>query len=658
MSKTPYSFSPIDVNKSVTDTPMWRDGSSQEENYSGELLLSFTALTPLLVGNLQRNINQRQSTLVPQMLENGQILIPGSSLNGMLRSTLSNLLQSPMSQDKVTEHHYTYRPNLGASGSKREMRAAVVLNPKNEQGEVEVLLLPDSSQVAFIQNGTYNELIRDKLNNNRINDTINDLEQDRNNRFRTKLQYNRGNQLDLNHQVFLYKGGIDGEGILAQAFNNRGQTYNQVLYPYNAYEQTLNNPDNRIALSAKLVKHYYKTQEVLANTKAGHITNSHPLVNDENNHRIGRAISNAAQLEPNQLIYVEVIKGTKQVTSFGHHYHYRWAYTSSIHEKDGEVRQELRLLDIEKTNEKQPQQLAASRLLFGYTQQDEALGQGDHKRLAGRLSFNFAIESEETLNKRLQSEPKEIQLQTLGLPRPSAVEFYLKQNKLPKELRTYGDEITDPGSDLSGRKFYQHQPDARNNANLYTANQYTNTQDDQQGTFIKWYSQPGSKFNVTLSFANLRPWELGALLLAINPRLAEDYWNPSKNKMGYAHKLGYAKPLGFGSIRFKVDKARWHKNDSWDWQIATEDSQLEEIESSCLSALKDKLTASNITDADIQAWLSPLAWSDKGSAAYPEERGTIFGYHSKIRIDHAKNRRSNNQNFTALKQQLDINKAD
>jgi hypothetical protein len=47
------------------------------------------------------------------------------------------------------------------------------------------------------------------------------------------------------------------------------------------------------------------------------------------------------------------------------------------------------------------------------------------------------------------------------MPRPSAVEFYLKQPELPTDLLTYGDDLKDPGGELAGRKVYRHQPDAR-----------------------------------------------------------------------------------------------------------------------------------------------------------------------------------------------------
>lgn len=692
--KIPYNFSPIDISKSVTDSLVWRDGSYTDENYTGELLLSFKALTPLLVGNLQRPMednNKKENKLVPQMLENGQILIPGSSLNGMLRSTLANLLQAPMSQDKVTEHHYTYRPNLGSSGKEREMRAAVVLNPQNQQGEVEILLLSEkeSKNVVFINDDNFEKYVKDKKSTRIQSEPIKGLMEESNN-YRKKIvsqddfrhcqfiknpnakkkcieqrEKVKNNNFSFNHHKLIYKGGIDGDGILAKGFKRSAGVYNQVLYCHNEYQKIKSNPENKAVISKEVFNHYLTTQKVLANDKYGHLTSSNPITKNINLKDAKKAIKASTDLEENQLIYVEINPKTNQITSFGHHYQYRWAYTSSIHKKSDEIRQELDLLTDEKTTNDEPSLLAATRLLFGYTQQDESLGKKDYKRLAGRVSFNFALEdaAPEQLAQRLQEKQEPLKLQTLGQPRPSAVEFYLQQNKLPQQLLTYGDEITDTGSNLAGRKYYPHQPDARSNNNLYKA-----PQGSDQGTHIQWHSPVNTQFKVSLRFANLRPWELGAVLLALNPRLAQELYKLDNHKHGYAHKLGYAKPLGFGSIRFALDKARWYQQDNWQTmqQVASsEDDDLKKLQKSCLNALKIKLDKHGIGKADIEAWLKQLAWNDEGSAAYPtapqgkNKEETIFAYHSAIRRNHANNRRGAyvKDDFKQLEHQLKTNKA-
>jgi len=149
----PYRFVGISPSAAITDAPLWRDGSSKEKRLSGELLLTLTALTPLIVGNHQHKVDEKHSILVPQMLEDGRVLLAASSLKGMLRSTLASLLNAPMS--RVTEHHYTYRPNLGFGGedAKREVRAAIVHEVQGEGKDAQVTLhlLPPAASVVFVR---------------------------------------------------------------------------------------------------------------------------------------------------------------------------------------------------------------------------------------------------------------------------------------------------------------------------------------------------------------------------------------------------------------------------------------------------------------------------------------------------------------------------
>lgn len=87
----------------------------------------------------------------------------------------------------------------------------------------------------------------------------------------------------------------------------------------------------------------------------------------------------------------------------GHHFHYRWAYTSSVRYKNrvldgqGMLRRELAPHHEICDEHGAPKKLSAVRLLFGYALdgRDEALeklANGSYKRLAGRVTFNHAVE--------------------------------------------------------------------------------------------------------------------------------------------------------------------------------------------------------------------------------------------------------------------------
>lgn len=675
----PYGFRPIDVTATVLDTPMWRDGTSAEDRYSGEILLTLTALTPLIVGNQQYSIDGKQNELVPQRLDDGRVLIAGSGLKGMLRSALADLLQAPM--DKVAEHHYTYRPNLGfAEGNKpkREFRAAIVESVEGTlpNAKVSVKLLRSDSNVVFVRANAETSLSA-YHSGQLVSGDFHDLFIE-SGTGRSRLKRENGKSASLRHYVYHYAGGIDGEGIFAEAFSETSKTYKRVLV---AAEQV--DKAQSIPLSESILRAYHRTQEILADDHHGHLAPGHPLNSSLDQKQVKKALLRHSVLVPQQLIYLEIEhrqmpNGNKGIgiTSMGHHFQYRWAYSSSIQRKKvlfdvhARLRPELSLNPEEIADEEgAPKRLSGARLLFGYTlegrnREQEALATGNFKRLAGRISFNTAIETPEdkTMKERFVKEGQPVRLQILGMPRPSAVEFYLKQDQLPGRLRTYGDQSGDVGGELAGRKYYRHQPAARNQESLYALGEAGNDQNtEDRGTLVRYLSREDSEFRCTLRFDGLRLWELGALLAALEPqRLAESFGiPPSHSEDGYANKLGYGKPLGLGSIRLRVDSARWRKNDSWEWQhcSGTSDSFFTEA----LQQLHDTLESAWGKDCQqrVQDWLKTRRWKQRGRANYPqkEKRGesTIFNFHSDIRRRYAQARRSAEQsgNFSDLKTLLD-----
>ena len=683
----PYGFSPINPLHSIHDTPLWRDGSSKEPRFSGELLITLTALTPLIVGNHQQELDKKHSFLVPQMLDDGRVLIGAASLKGMLRSALVSLLQAPM--DRVTEHHYTYRPNLGFGpkngANRREQRAAIIKEVKGEgpAATVTIDLLPSDCPVVFIRNLAQQRLGQ-PVAGEHIQCTISGvtLNKEKATRMRLETAGNSSGKTPLDHYFFLYHGGIDGDGHLARAFKSNSHVYHAVLVPTPEYKKA-----TTMCVPEKVLTAYYRTQEILADDKYGHLSPGYPnLKNLQNVDNTQRSICKHAHLQINQLIYVEIETGKTSpdkaginITSMGHHFQYRWGYSSSVCYENrlldgkGKLRAELALRPEEHADKQgAPQRLTSGRLLFGYAVDDRddmqaGLAQNNFKRLAGRITFNTAIEYHEnkTLAERFMEGGKEIQLHVLGMPRPSAVEFYLKQATLPKQLTTYGDLPGDPGGNLAGRKFYRHQPDAREQAQRYSSNErQNNANTEERGTCVRYLSRPGSRFRCTLRFDSLRPWELGVLLTALNPKLLESTFELPNHPRGYAHKLGYGKPLGLGSVRLKIDAARWQANDDWIWQQSqTNETAWQNLQTSSLAALKDKLlTAWQDTEASkshLTSWLKARAWADSGFAAYPtkadkDDKKTIFNYHTNLRRDHAAVRRGDTHKcFNELKKLLE-----
>ena len=691
----PYGFTAIEPNLSIHDAPLWRDGSSQEPRLSGELLISLQALTPLLVGNHQHEIDDKHSELAPQMLEDerdgriGRVLLGASSLKGMLRAALSSLLQAPM--ERVAEHHYTYRPNLGFNTKQDpevEQRAAIVKHIEGEgpTAAVSLQLLPKECQVIFVREDALRFLNHPRAKEH-IQQVVYGVELEEKDRSqRLNASKNRNAVARLNHHCFLYRGGIDGEGHLARAFRAGSSVYQWVLVPDEDAKnvKTIKVPD-------KVLKGYYETQNILGDTQHGHLAPGHPSVSKLGQPGLEatqRSIRQHASLQVGQLIYVEVQHGKTlsgqvdmRINSMGHHFQYRWGHASSVRRKNrlidgiGELRQELAPHPEERAdNQGAPQQLTGSRLLFGYAVDDQndaqkGLASGNFKRLAGRISFNTALEmvGNKTPAERFENPDQPIILKILGMPRPSAVEFYLKQTALPKKLTTYGDLPSEAGGDLAGRKFYRHQPSARVRSDLYkegSGNPGTAAANpEMRGTCVHHLSKTGSEFKTTLRFDSLRPWELGALLAALKPEHIETTLGMNPHLHGYAHKLGYGKPLGLGSVRLTIDGARWQRNDDWQWeQSQSTEAPWKALQQEALTALKTRLFENAARKTGVEAWLKARRWTDKGSAAYPTKQGkkdgkpvmTIYDFHTALRRDHAAARRGDtSKNFNELKNLLD-----
>ena len=114
---------------------------------------------------------------------------------------------------------------------------------------------------------------------------------------------------------------------------------------------------------------------------------------------------------------------------------------------------------------------------------------------------------------------------------------------------------------MRGRKFYRHHGTAREE-------EYTRAggRCDDQNRTVRDALAPRARFEFTVSFENLAPIELGALL-----------WVLEMDQQG-VHRLGFAKPLGFGSVQIRVnavqvldpaqryiglDTPGWHTVTSW-----------------------------------------------------------------------------------------------
>ena len=187
------------------------------------------------------------------------------------------------------------------------------------------------------------------------------------------------------------------------------------------------------------------------------------------------------------------------VKDFGFSRLYRQPYRKSIHQC---------LPD----NHKRREEIDLAQAVFGYSNKEGSL--------KGRVRFSHAT-CKNTKGTVEELEPVFI---TPGSPKPSFYPFYLKQ-KDGEQLKTYGTE----GAQIQGwKRFLLHQKEK-------PSEKFTNPK--IQSAFKPLSA--GTTFTCRISYHNLRPFELGALIQAVDLLGEEDVF----------HSIGYAKPFGYGKIK-------------------------------------------------------------------------------------------------------------
>ena len=135
-------------------------------------------------------------------------------------------------------------------------------------------------------------------------------------------------------------------------------------------------------------------------------------------------------------------------------------------------------------------------------------------------------------------QPDPLCVSVLGTPRPSFYPNYLVQPSQGKPYKT----LDDTNSELRGWKRY---PVPADKTAINPNEPIRGDHGPKMGAATFFKPLPaGTKFDGEISFHNLRPWELGALLWAIGlgQKQAEQHASTLR------HSLGMAKPLGCGAV--------------------------------------------------------------------------------------------------------------
>ena len=724
MSTLPYDFVSIDTAKIKSHEPIWHDGSQVDKLglLSGELHVTMTVKTPLLVGNTHYskaqalpdalvgfvNLPDKKNIIEPlfgPQQANGQpgpVLINPRAIKGMIRHSIGALTNAPM--ERVGERQYGFRPNLerkqfGALKNQAKLTSYAAIVTKNDNDALEIELLPQELDAfiwaqtvpanAFPANSISGALsiaqtIWVETNNSRrkkwLDDAYGKSFSDENAidrasgnpavASRARKRSYAQQDLPSGSRLCAYWFGQDRLGKhqeFARKVNNKipeVDNYKWVIVP----PQATNPIVISISKQSRIIAQLARTEKFLANSATGHLMD-HPNLAAENVKTIQDALALAthADWKPNQIIFVEMQSTTNALTvneivSLGHHFRYYWAYTDSVRQRanaDGVRvdRSELTPTPTEVPTEKsdKPSALSGARSLFGYVRDKENpsthLGKKEFTRLAGRITPNFAVEvdSHKPIADRFMAGSLCTALPILGSPKPSAAEFYLKQQlgivSLPlataadnqaSETMGYGEarinSLVSQSSGLAGRKFYPH-----GMCTVFQGNQSLDAQQSDQASLVRFVIKPDRKLRCSIRFKDLRPAELELLLAALAPeRLKSICPVGFPADATFAQKLGYGRPLGMGTIAFSIDRVAL-----WSAGSLTDTTNYNLVNAVLLKSM--------INFASAQKWLKLMQFSGTQLAARefhkakakPNELTSasnpleIFNWHTAIRKKHA-----------------------
>jgi hypothetical protein len=660
----PYGF--VALPKELkTSAPVWHDGTSSNGRLSGEVRCEMETLTPLLVGWERQpvvaqdgeapewpiesraegdlasmNLNGRWSApiapgkfvLCPLRAPWGKrpVVIPGDSLKGLLRHELGALLGAPM--ERVAERSYSYRPNQKFPYDQRDQR----YRPGTASLEPRLARVRTSTTTRI---GDKEWPVPEQL------DVLGMAMRDQQAYF--PRREGRGRDavvISPPQEAEPYRGGLGG-----------GQALPDQILAEDARRKTIHTridvaqlrvEHQAVRPSAEVVSQYSTTLRHLLDVNEGHFSARHPHIGtDQQRQRMGREAVEAGAtraFQPGDLVWVEWDTENNCIVSVGWHYYYRWAYTDSIRKTGGKLERHG-LFPLDKEREKDgdgaPKELSAVRRLLGYTGDSEGsadIGEGDQAQLMGRVFVNVGLEvvgENDTDEQRFLGPTF---LKELGMPRPSAVEHYLKQPHHPRSrpsdsatLVTYGDAAGyDAPGELAGRKFYLDRPKA-----VAEDASDANRQNDRS-TLALEASKPGRKFRFTVRFRDLDAAELAAIVVALSPDQFKSALGGTHAE-GYCSKLGYARPLGWGSVRIEAK------------QLLLLDEAVEAPTLKPEADLAAWVTKNHQPTSTLDEWLAIHRRNHPNAADYPRARDrdsneNIYTYHTTLRAEHSRNRRYKN----------------
>lgn len=482
--KSPYNFVPL--NKQVY-IPDWWDKVSHdipfEDGIDGSIVVTWKNISPLFIRDASVGKGEFSMHIADQ---NGtrRYFIPGASLKGMLRSVISILSFGKMEQyENQYFGHRDFDTKLPEGKNYAKNMKNVKFGWLEKQSDETFVLYPCKGEYKKIKISEVAELFGDDYSSS-------------DNVWETNNRLGDGNTLFP--YIYFEDDDDDTEYRLFCTGKMNGKNH-ELLIPEGTQEG--------IALNDKMNG---KKHELLipADTKKGIALDNKIIESFLSVYAPTPGFENfVSYLDKGERIPVSFIaeKGTTNIIAIGMGRMFRYPYKQDINT----------LVKKEQGNPKKEYDLCET--MFG--QIDNQDNQDNQNSLKGRVQIGNAMIQDNVSDNELLSEVKGV----LGEPKASFYPLYLKQDARNKYL-TYED-----ANGIAGRKRYRiHQggtvvnlPQGNGNINVMT----------------RFRPIPRNKsFKMRINIHNLKPVELGALLLAIKP------------KQGAFHNIGMAKAYGYGKL--------------------------------------------------------------------------------------------------------------
>ena len=532
--KSPYNFVPLSEE---VYTPSWADLISQDvpfsDGVSGKIRLRITAETPIFIRNGQKQDKEKDrnkdgqtakqdADKKPQKFSqtpDGRFYIPATSIKGEVRNVLEIMSFGRMTVDERAKFaHREWGDErlypLQKVPNQQEIHCGWLRRKSNQEGyEIEDCGKPRRIHHTDMDAYFGKKVMEENFSTNG-NSSLNKSKS-------TKEEDNSQKTMAYKYSV-IRKAGL--EDMLENFhYANREETdvpgfANCVAYCEGSENVgTIVMTGQSASWNNNLDKNHAKIHEfVFPNAKNATL----PFSKEELEHfkfiysrdeKEWKFIRKRLDSKSGCPIFFRV-NGTK-VRDWGLAFMYKLPYDRSVYES------------LPPKHQKEEVEPDLAECIFGYINQKSPSGKdkNTHKNklsLKGRVQFGHAF--------CLTAEEDEEKTITLSSPKASYYPTYIRQNE--KDIETNGYKTYDKGQ-LSGWKCYVLKDNA--------APQSTGT--EKTDTTIRPL-KAGATFECDITFHNLRPIELGALLSAIT----------FHNTPECRHQLGQGKPYGFGKVRYEV----------------------------------------------------------------------------------------------------------